>query len=159
MSSRHCASLHTLMMTDAMLDRMVNRLPAWYLVIANSITVRTSAKELTALIMDEERLRTERNDRKTWKSRVTGIEEYGPSGSGAGGQGQGQGSHGRSRRHQRQEDEDLEYKLALEASKNEAEEDAKRRQSRDVHNADDDDLEKAIRLSKEEEELRRRELE
>ena len=49
--------------------------------------------------------------------------------------------------------------MAIEASKYEAEEDKKRRE-RGVRSADnDDDLVKAIRLSKEEEELRRRELE
>ena len=124
---------------------------------ANFWIVRVSAKELTALIMDEERLRTERNDRKTWKSRVTGIEDGPPQQSGSG---PSEGSsRRRERRPQQTDEDDLEYKLAIEASKNEAEEDAKRRQSRDIHSADDDDLEKAIRLSKEEEELRRRELE
>jgi epsin len=52
----------------------------------------------------------------------------------------------------------LELKLALEASKNEAEQDAKRRAA-SSGDTNDDDLAKAIKLSKEEEELRRRELE
>ena len=110
--------------------------------------------------MDEERLRTERSDRKSWKSRVTGIEEYGPQGSGYPGTGESS-SHRRrpERRAQRPDEEDLEYRLAIEASMNEAEEDKKRRESKEVTNGDDDDLAKAIRLSKEEEELRRRELE
>ncbi|KAF3006432.1 hypothetical protein E8E13_001819 [Curvularia kusanoi] len=120
--------------------------------------VRMAAKELTSLIMDEERLRAERADRKSWKSRVTGIEEY-PGNHAAG---HGEGAH-RSRREggnarPRREDEDLEFKLALEASKNEAEEERKRRERNTVPD-DDDDLAKAIKLSKEEEELRRRELE
>ena len=110
--------------------------------------------------MDEERLRTERSDRKSWKSRVTGIEEYGPQGSGYPGAGDFSSQRRRpERRAQRPDEEDLEYKLAIEASMNEAEEDKKRRESREVANGDDDDLAKAIRLSKEEEELRRRELE
>ncbi|MCJ1402250.1 hypothetical protein MMC11_005470 [Xylographa trunciseda] len=121
------------------------------------ILVRVSAKELTSLIMDEERLRTERQDRKTWKSRVTGIEEFAPQGSG------GEVSSPRRKperqRAQRSDEDDLEYRLAIEASMNEAEEDKKRRESRVVAAGDDDDLAKAIRLSKEEEELRRRELE
>lgn len=110
--------------------------------------------------MDEERLRAERADRKSWKSRVTGINEHGIEGHGH----VGSSSHPAPRRRNRQGDEggdddnDLEMRLALEASKNEMEEDKKRRQSRD-YNGDDDDLAKAIRLSKEEEELRRRELE
>ena len=109
--------------------------------------------------MDEERLRTERSDRKTWKSRVTGIEEYGPSAIGSGGAGPSQGRRSDRRAAQQNEEDDLEYKLAIEASKNEAEEEKKRRQSRDTSNMDDEDLAKAIRLSKEEEELRRHELE
>lgn len=123
--------------------------------------VRMAAKELTSLIMDEERLRAERADRKSWKSRVTGIEEF--PGGGAGPH-NGEGSHGRprdgDRRRQRRnnEEEDLELRLALEASKNEAEEEKKRRQ-RTTNDGDDDDLAKAIKLSKEEEELSRKELE
>ncbi|KAF2020677.1 ENTH-domain-containing protein [Aaosphaeria arxii CBS 175.79] len=130
--------------------------------------VRISAKELTSLILDEERLRAERADRKSWKSRVTGIEEYGggqAGGSHAGGSG-GEHSSRRQREHRgnkRNEEEDLEFRLALEASKNEAEEDRKRRERNSGVGAaggdDDDDLAKAIKLSKEEEELRRKELE
>ncbi|TVY21039.1 Epsin-1 [Lachnellula arida] len=113
--------------------------------------VRVSAKELTSLILDEERLRSERSDRKTWKSRVSGIEEFSrPHDE----------PQRRSRPHraQRADEEDAEYKLAIEASKFQEEEDRKRRQSRNGE-PDDDDLAKAIKLSKEEEALRRRELE
>ena len=122
-------------------------------------SVRVSAKELTSLILDEERLRTERSDRKTWKSRVTGIEEFGPQGSGYGG-GEMNSPQRRKpeRRRQGNDEEDAEYKLAIEASKYEAEEDKKRRNTVAAP-AQDDDLAKAIKLSKEEEELRRRELE
>ncbi|KAF2277155.1 ENTH-domain-containing protein [Westerdykella ornata] len=122
--------------------------------------VRISAKELTSLIMDEERLRAERADRKSWKSRVTGIEEYG---AGHGGHRAGSSEpprrHREQRHRQREADEDLELRLALEASKNEAEEEKKRRERQQAAAEDDDDLAKAIKLSKEEEELRRRELE
>lgn len=120
--------------------------------------VRVSAKELTSLILDEERLRAERSDRKTWKSRVTGIEEFGGHGYGSG----GDAPRPRQKEHRQKREndvEDLELKLALEASKNEAEEDRKRREKNAGHSPDDDDLAKAIKLSKEEEELRRRELE
>lgn len=122
--------------------------------------VRVSAKELTSLVLDEERLRTERSDRKTWKSRVTGIEEFGPQSSGY----QGEPSSAQRapkperRRQPATDEEDAEYKLAIEASKYEAEEDKKRRDTIAAP-ATDDDLAKAIKLSKEEEELRRRELE
>ncbi|KAF2116324.1 hypothetical protein BDV96DRAFT_573803 [Lophiotrema nucula] len=121
--------------------------------------VRISAKELTSLIMDEERLRAERADRKSWKSRVTGIEEFGP-GHGAAGPSNGDAHRRRDeRRANRQNEEDLELRLALEASKNEAEEEKRRRERSAAPTDDDADLQKAIKLSKEEEELRRRELE
>ncbi|KAL8960523.1 MAG: hypothetical protein Q9193_002792 [Seirophora villosa] len=124
--------------------------------------VRVSAKELTSLILDEERLRTERSDRKTWKSRVTGIEEFAPRGYEGGGAGDlspSQRRHPeRQQRPQRENEEEAEYRLAIEASKHEAEEDERRRQRTSVA-PDDDDLAKAIKLSKEEEELRRKELE
>jgi epsin len=124
--------------------------------------VRMAAKELTSLVMDEERLRAERADRKSWKSRVTGIEEY--PGGGHQGQDNAEASqrrprNGEQRRNRRTEEEDLELRLALEASKNEAEEEKKRRQRTSTVEDTDDDLEKAIKLSKEEEELRRKELE
>jgi len=121
--------------------------------------VRVSAKELTSLILDEERLRTERSDRKTWKSRVTGIDEFGPQGSSyTGGSGPSTPRRRTDRRPQGTDEEDAEYRLAIEASKYEAEEDKKRRTKSEAH-VDDDDLAKAIKLSKEEEELRRKELE
>ena len=102
-------------------------------------------------------MKAERNDRKTWKSRVTGIEEY---------SGRGDMSpppdrprrQPRPQRAQRADEEDAEYKLAIEASKYQEEEDRKKRASRQGE-PDDEDLAKAIKLSKEEEELRRRELE
>jgi epsin len=129
--------------------------------LTNTRAVRMAAKELTSLIMDEERLRAERADRKSWKSRVTGIEEYPGGQQGAH---NGEGSTRRQpdreqRRQRRTEEEDLEFKLALEASKNEAEEEKKRRERTTRTEGDDDDLAKAIKLSKEEEELRRKELE
>jgi epsin len=113
-----------------------------------------SAKELTSLILDEERLRAERSDRKTWKSRVTGIEEFQQPVD------RPERSQRRERpqRAQRADEEDAEYKLAIEASKYQEEEDRKKRQSRNGE-PDDDDLAKALKLSREEEDLRRRELE
>ena len=115
--------------------------------------VRVAAKELTSLILDEERLRAERTDRRIWKSRVTGLEEHAPH--------QQQDHIAAPRRQPRRQytdEEDAEYKLALEASKYQEEEDRKKRESRATDD-DDDDLAKAIKLSKEEEERRRRELE
>jgi epsin len=120
--------------------------------------VRVAAKELTALILDEERLRAERTDRKSWKSRVTGLEEHMPHQQGGIGGGGESSRQPRERRHMNEE-EDAEYRLALEASKYQEEEDRRRRESRQNVPDDDDDLAKAIKLSKEEEERRRRELE
>ncbi|KAK0704189.1 hypothetical protein B0T21DRAFT_455521 [Apiosordaria backusii] len=113
--------------------------------------VRIAAKELSALIADEERLRNERTDRRIWKSRVNGLEEYGPQQS-------REERQPRRERRQPTDEEDAEYKLAIEASKFQEEEDRKKRESRNA-DEDDDDLAKAIKLSKEEEERRRRELE
>ncbi|KAI1343078.1 ENTH-domain-containing protein [Xylariaceae sp. FL0016] len=117
--------------------------------------VRVAAKELTALILDEERLRAERSDRKSWKSRVTGIEEFGGEGVTVPGQRQP-----RPRRQPSDDEDDAEYKLALEASRFQEEEDRRRREGRQGGGGEeDDDLAKAIKLSREEDERRKREME
>ncbi|GFF31131.1 epsin-1 [Aspergillus udagawae] len=115
--------------------------------------VRVAAKELTTLILDEDRLRSERSDRKLWKSRVNGLDEYQSHGP--------EPSRRSDRRERRQptDDEDIEYRLAIEASKAEAEEERRRREKQSMMGEEDEDLAKAIKLSKEEEELRKRELE
>ncbi|ETR97222.1 ENTH-domain-containing protein [Trichoderma reesei RUT C-30] len=117
--------------------------------------VRVAAKELTALILNDERLRAERSDRKSWKSRVMGLDsDFGPQYAE-----QSQRRQPRSERRAPAADEDdTEYRLAIEASKYQEEEDRKRRQNRS-NGDNDDDLAKAIKLSQEEEERRRRELE
>lgn len=104
--------------------------------------------------MDEERLRTERANRGSWKSRVTGLEDMGAMGGYQGEPSTPQRERQRTRTSEN-DDNDLEYRLALEASKNEADEAAKRRPQATEDN--DDDLAKAIKLSKEEEDLRKRE--
>jgi epsin len=105
--------------------------------------------------MDEERLRTERANRGSWKSRVTGLEDMGAMGGY-----QGEPTMPRENRHRNRtnenEDNDLEFRLALEASKNEADEAAKRKPQGTTEETDDD-LAKALKLSREEEELRKRE--
>ncbi|KAJ5679716.1 hypothetical protein N7462_007960 [Penicillium macrosclerotiorum] len=112
--------------------------------------VRVAAKELTALVLDEDRLRSERSDRKLWKTRVNGLDDgYGGSGS---------EPPRRERRKRHDDEDDTEYRLAIEASKAEAEEE-RRRRAKDANNEEDEDLAKAIKLSREEEELRKRELE
>ena len=114
--------------------------------------MRVAAKEITSLILDDERLRAERSDRKSWKSRVTGLEEFAPQ------QSEHSPRRPRERRPQRNDEDDAEYKLALEASMFQEEEDRKKREGRG-NGEDDDDLAKAIQLSQEEEAMRRRELE
>ncbi|KAF3761539.1 hypothetical protein M406DRAFT_74489 [Cryphonectria parasitica EP155] len=111
--------------------------------------IRVAAKELTSLLLDEERLRSERTDRRKWKSRVTGLDEFGPTSPQEAPQ---------RRRRERTDDEDAEYRLAIEASKRQEEEDRRKREGR-RDSGEDDDIAKAIKLSKEEEEARRRQLE
>ncbi|RAL67719.1 hypothetical protein DID88_008456 [Monilinia fructigena] len=85
--------------------------------------VRVSAKELTSLILDEERLRAERADRKNWNRDDTVHTEP-----------------------QRADEEDAEYRLAIEASKYQEEEDRKKRESRQGGGEPgDDDLAKALK--------------
>lgn len=108
-----------------------------------------AAKELTALVLDEDRLRSERSDRKLWKTRVGGLDDSA----------QGPPIKERERRRRNDDDSDTEYRLAIEASKAEAE-DERRRRAKETDNYEGDaDLAKAIKLSREEEELRKRELE
>ncbi|KAF2860087.1 ENTH-domain-containing protein [Piedraia hortae CBS 480.64] len=110
--------------------------------------IRESAKQLTSLIQDEERLTMERKNRNQWKWRVAGLEEMdGPSP-------RQEGSARRERRNR--DDDDPEYRMAIAISKSEAEAEAARRANQSENDAD---LEKALKLSKEEEEARRRELE
>ncbi|KAE9969548.1 hypothetical protein BLS_005321 [Venturia inaequalis] len=116
--------------------------------------IRVSAKELTALILDEERLRGERQDRRSWKSRVTGIEEFAPQGH------EGAGARPPRRQNRQTEEDDDELRRAIEASRAEAEEEDRKRRRAAGHSVEEDqDLAKALKLSKEEEDLRRRELE
>ncbi|KAJ5082875.1 hypothetical protein N7532_011918 [Penicillium argentinense] len=113
--------------------------------------VRVAAKELTALVLDEDRLRSERSDRKLWKTRVNGLDDS---------SGFGSEPPRRERRRRNPDDEDdTEYRLAIEASKAEAEEERRRRAKEAMGADNDEDLAKAIKLSQEEEELRKRELE
>lgn len=116
--------------------------------------VRVAAKELTALIIDDERLRAERSDRRSWKSRVTGLDENGPP-YGM----RGSPQRPRAPRRHDDSDDDAEYRLAIEASKAQEEEDRRKRESRQDGDPDDEDLRKALQLSKEEEEARRKERE
>lgn len=111
--------------------------------------------------MDEERLRAERTNRGSWKSRVTGLEDVTSPDSIPTyheGSNSARADARNKRRQDNTEDNDLEMRLALEASKNEAEAEKARRAT--LSGDDNDaDFQKALKLSQEEEELRRRQLE
>ncbi|OAG38550.1 hypothetical protein AYO21_07210 [Fonsecaea monophora] len=116
--------------------------------------VRTSAKELTALILDEDRLRSERSDRKLWKARVAGIDEYAKQAIA------GPTYPQRSQKRNDQADdippeEAIQIRKAIRQS---AEDEARRRQNEQDDEQDPDVL-RAIQLSKEEAEQRARKLE
>lgn len=96
-------------------------------------------------------MRSERSDRKLWKTRVSGLDDFQSFGN--------EPSPHRRDRRRPAEDEDPEYRLAIEASKAEAEEERKRRAKEAMASEEDQDLAKAIKLSREEEDLRKRELE
>ena len=136
---------------DATSVKMVGDFPSRIASLLLIISVvRVAAKELTALVLDEDRLRSERSDRKLWKTRVSGLDD-------------GYGSQAepprRERRRPNQDEDDTEYRLAIEASKAEAEEERRRRAKEVTAGGEDEDLAKAIKLSREEEDLRKRELE
>ncbi|KAL2431644.1 Epsin-1 [Exophiala dermatitidis] len=117
--------------------------------------VRTTAKELTSLILDEDRLRSERSDRKLWKARVSGLDEYAPQSiAGPSHPPRRETNRDRNNSPSRQEQDELER--AIKASL--AEEEANKRRHQSTSEATDPELEKAIKLSQEEADRRAREL-
>jgi len=111
-------------------------------------TVRAKAKELTALLQDDERLRQERANRSNMQSRLHGggprradTFDSAPD-----------TRHPQRRRQSRRDDDDDDMRRAIEASKLQADEDEKRRKA--AAGETDEDMAKAIKLSKEEEDLR-----
>jgi epsin len=117
------------------------------------LAVRSKAKELTALLQDDERLRQERANRSNMQSRLNSGRRNSNLGSPV------DGKHPQRRRNTRRDgqDDDDEMRRAIEASKRQADEDEKKRQAAAGEN--DEDFAKAIKLSKEEEELRKSRLE
>lgn len=105
---------------------------------------------MTSLILDEERLRSERSDRKLWKTRVHGIDEYAPQAAIAG------PSLPRNRNNSADE---ADLRRALEESAREAEEQSRRQRRPPDDEEGDPELKRAIQLSKEEADLRARQLE
>ncbi|SCV68312.1 BQ2448_433 [Microbotryum intermedium] len=100
--------------------------------------VRQKAKDITNLLLDDRRMKSQRATRRDMRSRMSGAEtrpkssDSRPDRSGA-------------------RSGDGDFEAAIAASKRSAEEEAKRNQA-------DNDLEEAMRLSREEDERRRREL-
>ncbi len=108
--------------------------------------VRIKAKDITALLMDEERLRNERKNRSYMKNRFDNEENIAPTPN------RRPNRRGSARRANGEE----EMQQAIEESKRQAEQDNQRRSQRV---GDEDELAKAIKLSKEEDESRQREVE
>ncbi|KIY00354.1 uncharacterized protein Z520_04039 [Fonsecaea multimorphosa CBS 102226] len=119
--------------------------------------VRTSAKELTSLILDEDRLRSERSDRKLWKTRVTGIDEYAPQA--IAGPTHPQRRHTDRHAEYREDQEERDIREATRLSKLEEEERARKENQSRSTDEDDPALIRAIQLSKEEADQRARQLE
>ena len=115
-------------------------------------TVRSKAKELTALLQDDERLRQERANRSNMQSRMNSGRRSNTMGSPVDAR-----PPQRRRGTRRDDDNDDEMRRAIEASKRQADEDEKKRRA--ASGETDDDIAKAIKLSKEEEELRQSRLE
>ncbi|CEH18217.1 Equilibrative nucleoside transporter protein [Ceraceosorus bombacis] len=119
--------------------------------------VRQKAKDITNLLMDEQRLREERRSRASMRSRMTG--EDGPPispGNFEDDEGRRRRAEADRRRANRQNQEDEELKKAIEESKRMARENEERIR-REATN--EDELQKALALSREEEEKRIKELE
>ncbi|GAA5995121.1 hypothetical protein JCM5350_002772 [Sporobolomyces pararoseus] len=100
--------------------------------------VRQKAKDITSLLLDEKRMKSQRATRKDMRSRMAGERPEG-------------GRERSNSRPQPNNNNDGDLQAAIEASKKSAEEEARR-------NRADQDLEEAMRLSREEDERRRREL-
>lgn len=101
-------------------------------------SVRQKAKDITSLLLDEKRMKSQRATRKDMRSRMAGERPEG-------------GRERSNSRPQPNNNNDGDLQAAIEASKKSAEEEARR-------NRADQDLEEAMRLSREEDERRRREL-
>ena len=115
-----------------------------FLITRTNGSVRSKAKDLTALLQDDERLRQERANRSNMQSRLSG-QRRNTSGSSV-------DARQPQRRRNARPDEDDEMNRAIEASKRQADEDERKRRA--AAGETDDDIAKAIKLSKEEEELR-----
>ena len=111
---------------------------------------------MTSLILDEDRLRSERSDRKLWKTRVHGVEEFAPQSSA--GPAREQPRRRETRGSHQNAQEEAEIEAAIQASLHDAES-QKGRPKRQNEDETDPELRRAIQLSKEEADLRTRQLE
>lgn len=110
--------------------------------------VRQKAKDITNLLVDEARLREERRSRASMRDRMVG----GPSRDEAGDENESRRNRNPNQdRDRRKNREDEELRRAIEESKKMAEDQA----LNDALSAEDRDLQKAIKLSEEEEEKRK----
>lgn len=117
------------------------------------LTVRQKAKELTALLMDDARIRDQRKTRSNMRDRMSGYptqESRGDSDSD-----DDEARRNRNNRKQNRTAEDSDLQRALEESKRMAAQEADRAKR---NQQAESDLEKAIRLSREEDENRKRQL-
>ncbi|GAA5896437.1 epsin [Sporobolomyces salmoneus] len=105
--------------------------------------VRQKAKDITSLLLDEKRMKSQRATRKDMRSRMAGQRPDSRQSR--------ERSNSRPNPPSWSNNADGDLQAAIEASKRSAEEEARR-------NRADNDLEEAMRLSREEDERRRREL-
>lgn len=127
----------------------------------HGLNVRTKAKEITALLMDEERLRSERTNRDKMRDRMGSQSAFSALNNAQSRRGSTMSPAGRRRNGTATfSNDDDDMRKAIEASKLQEQEDMARR-ARGSNNRDDDDeeLQRALQLSREEEEKRQRELE
>jgi epsin len=117
--------------------------------------IRQKAKDITALLNDDERLRSERKNRNYMVDRLNGNE----SGTDRPLRPQKTGGMAPARsRRSSNDDMDPDMRQAIEESKRQAELDARKRRGGAADAGGDDDLARALKLSEEEEEARKRRL-
>ncbi|GAO48935.1 hypothetical protein G7K_3097-t1 [Saitoella complicata NRRL Y-17804] len=114
--------------------------------------VRQKAKDLTALLQDDERLRAERKNRSHMRDRLSSRNDDFSAFAGR------ESQRPRRQRTARDDDDDEEMRRAIEESKRLAELEARGSRPAPVAGDEDDDLQRALKLSKEEEERRQVEL-
>src|ERR1700736_3594712 len=111
-------------------------------------TVRAKAKELTALLQDDERLRTERANRSTMTERLNSGRRNNGLGSPVGTTHPQRRRNTNTRRGDDENDDDM--RRAIEESKRQADEDEKKR---NAGVGEDDDIARELKVTREEGDL------